>query len=123
MDLSKRSFNNIVESNILWKLFNLSDNAISALKKACVVHQIIILKGKVTVDSDLQNLCDQISNSTRLAMASQQINSELAVIKVVNSKLDKSLIDLEKTTPSRSNIVEGTLWNLVTYPIIYQIIN
>ena len=97
MDLSRRSFNNIiVESNISWKLFNLSDNVISALKKACVVHQIISLKGKVTVDSDLQNLCDQISNSTKLATASQQINSELAVVKVVNSKLEKSLIDLKK---------------------------
>ena len=94
MDLSRRSFNNIiVESNISWKLFNSSDNAISALKKACVVHQVISLKGKVTVDSDLQSLCDQISNSARLATASQQINSELAVVKVVNSKLEKSLID------------------------------
>ena len=43
-------------------LFYLSDNAISALKKADLVQQTINLQGKVIVDSDLQNLCDQVSN-------------------------------------------------------------
>ena len=96
----------MVESNTSSNLFNLSDHAISALKKADLVRQIINLRGKVTVDSDLRNLCDQISNLsetiTSLATANQQINSELAVIKIVNSKLEKRVIDLKKTQQVKS---------------------
>ena len=90
----------MVESNTSSNLFNLSDNAISVLKKADLVQQIINLRGKVIVDSDLRNLCDQISNLsetiTKLATANQQINSELAIVKMVNSKFEKRVTDLEK---------------------------
>ena len=44
----------MVESNTSSNLFNLSDNAVSALKKADLVQQIISLRGKVIVDSNLQ---------------------------------------------------------------------
>ena len=117
----------MVESNTSSNLFNLSDNTISALKKADLVQQIINLRGKVIVDSDLRNLCDQISNFsetiTKLATANQQINSELAIVKMVNSKLEKRVIDLEKNRPSRNSIGEGTMWNLVIFQMIYLIIN
>ena len=116
MDLSRRScINIIVESNTSNNLFNLSDNTISELTKADLVQQIINLRGKVIVDSDLRNLCDQISNLsetiTKLATANQQINSELAIVKMVNSKLEKRVIDLEKNQAkseqySRRNNVE-----------------
>ena len=110
----------MIESNTSSNLFNLSDNAINALKKADL--QIISLRGKVIVDSDLQNLCDQISNLsetiTKLAMANQQINCELAIAKVVNSKLEKRVIE-----KSWNSITEGTMWNLVIFQMIYQIIN
>ena len=105
----------MVEINTSSNLFNLSENAINALKKTDLVQQIINLRGKVIVDSDLRNLCDQISNLsetiTKLATANQQINSELAIVKVVNSKLEKRVIDLEKTQAkseqySRRNSVE-----------------
>ena len=70
----------MAESNTPSNLFNLSDNAISALKKTDLVQQIINLRGNVIVDSDLRNLCDQISNLsetiTKLATANQEINSE-----------------------------------------------
>ena len=52
----------MIESNISSNLFNLSDNAINALKKTDLVQQIINLRWKVIVDSDLQNLFDEISN-------------------------------------------------------------
>ena len=39
----------------------LSDNAISSFKKVDLVQQNVNLKGKVLVDSDLRNLCAQIS--------------------------------------------------------------
>ena len=73
-----------------------------------MIQQIINLRGKVIVNSDLRNLCDQISNLcetiTKLATANQQINSELTIeinseltiIKMVNSKLEKRVTDLEK---------------------------
>ena len=105
----------MVEINTSSNLFRLSDNAINALKKADLVQQIINLRGKVIVDSDLRNLCDQISNLsetiTKLATANQQINSELPIVKVVNSKLEKRVIDLEKKQAkseqySRRNNVE-----------------
>ena len=80
------------ESNTSSNLFNLSDNAVRALKKADMVQQIINLRGKVILNSDLRILCDQISNLSEI----QQINSELAIVKVVNSKLEKRVIDLEK---------------------------
>ena len=129
MDLSRRScINIIVESNTSNNLFNLSDNTISALTKADLVQQIINLRGKVIVDSDIRNLCDQISNLsetiTKLATANQQINSELAIVKMVNSKLEKRVIDLEKKTkPSRNSIAEGTVWKLVIFQMTYLIIN
>ena len=115
------------ERNTSSNLFNLSDNAISALKKADLVQQIINFRGKVIIDSDLRNLCDQISNLsetiTKLATPNQQINSELAIVKMVNSKLEKRLTDLEKTRPSRNNIAEGTMWNLVIFQMTYLVIN
>ena len=52
----------MVESNTSSNLFNLSDNAINALKKYDLVQQIINLRGEVIVDPDLRNLCDQISS-------------------------------------------------------------
>lgn len=39
----------------------LSDNAIRSLKKVDLVQQNVNLKGKVLVDSNLRNLCPQIS--------------------------------------------------------------
>ena len=117
----------MVENNASSNLFNLSDNAISAMKKADLVQQIINLRGKVIVESGLRNLCDQISNLsetiTKLATTNQQINSELAIVKMVNSKLEKRVIDLEKSRPSRNSIAEGTMWNLVIFQMIYLIIN
>ena len=105
----------MVESNTSSNLFNLSDNAISALKKANLVQQIINLREKVIVDSDLRNLCDQISDLsetiTKLVTTNQQMNSELTIVKVVNSKLEKRETDLEKNQAkseqySRRNIVK-----------------
>ena len=71
------------------------------LEKADLVQQIISLRGNIIVDSNLRNLCDKISNLsetiTELATAIHQINSELAIVKVINSKLEKREVDLGKT--------------------------
>ena len=53
-------------------LFTLSESAINAIKKPELVHKIIALKGKVIVDSDISNLCNQIS---KLNDSISQLNS------------------------------------------------
>ena len=115
----------MVEGNTSTNQFNISDNAISALKKADLVQQFINLSKKVIVNSDLRNLCDQISSLsetiTKLATAKQQINSELTIVKVVNSKLQKRVIDLKKNQTKlerysrRNNVEFSNMPNDITY--------
>ena len=116
----------MIESNTSSNLFNLSGNTISALKKPHLVQQITNLRGRVIVNPDLWNLCDQISSLsetlTKLAMSNQQINSELAIVEMVNSKWEKR-VSWKKNRPSGNSIVAGTMRNLAIFSMIYQIIN
>ena len=79
-------------------LFTLSESAINAIKKPELVQKIIALKGKVIVDSDISNLCNQISklNDTisQLHSTNEKI-SDLTVVKNVNAKLEERIISLE----------------------------
>ena len=61
-------------------LFNLSESAINAIKKPQLVQKIIALKEKVIMDSDISNLCNQISklNDT----ISQLHSTNLTVVKM-----------------------------------------
>ena len=81
-------------------LFTLPESAINAVKKPDLVQNIIALKRKVIVDSDISNLYNQISklNDTisQLHLGKQKIRSELAVVKNVNSKLEERIISLAK---------------------------
>ena len=81
-------------------LFTLSESAINAIKKPDLVQKIIALKGKVIADSDISNLCNQISklNDTisQLHSTNEKIRSELAVVKYPNRKLGERIISLEK---------------------------
>ena len=81
-------------------LFQLTDNAINSLKKTELVQKIINMKGKVIVDTDIKNLCDQVSKLmetiSKLADENMIIKSELRVVKKVNSNLEKRIIDLER---------------------------
>ena len=78
----------MAQSNTSSNLLNLSDNAISALKKADLVQQITNLRRKVFIDSDLRNLCDKISNLsesiTKLATSKSIMNSLLLKWSTVN---------------------------------------
>ena len=64
------------------------------------MQKIIALKGKVIVDADISNFCSQISrlNDTisQLHSANEKIRSEMAVVKIVNTKLEERIITLEK---------------------------
>ena len=95
-------------------LFTLSESAINAIKKPELVQKIIALKGKVIVDSDISNLCNQISklNDTisQLHSTNEKI-SDLTVVKNVNAKLEERIISLEKSQAkseqySRRNNIE-----------------
>ena len=81
-------------------LFILSELAINAIKKPELVQKIVALKGKVIMDADISNLCNQISklNDTisQLHSTNKKIRSELAVVKNVNTKLEERIIYLEK---------------------------
>ena len=77
------------------------ESAINAIKKPELVQKIIALKGKAIVDSDITNLCNQISklNDTisQLHSTNEKIASDLIVAKNVNAKLEESIISLEKS--------------------------
>ena len=81
-------------------LFTLSESAINAIKKPDLVQKIIALKGKVIADSDISNLCNQISklNDTisQLHSTNEKMRRELAVVKYPNRKLGERIISLEK---------------------------
>ena len=62
-------------------LFDLSENAVSHLKKPELVKKILELKGRVTVDAHIGGLCDQIKNLTetvsRLLDKHEQLNIDI----------------------------------------------
>ena len=82
-------------------LFTLSESAINAIKKPELVQKIIALKGKVIVDSDISNLCNQIlklnDTISQLHSTNEKIRSDLTVVKNVNVKLEEQIISLEKS--------------------------
>ena len=82
-------------------LFTMSESAINAIKKPELVEKIIALKGKVIMDSDISNLCNQISklNDTisQLHLTNKKIRSDLTVAKNVNAKMEGRIISLEKS--------------------------
>ena len=73
--------------------FTLSESAINAIKKPELVWKIIALKGKVIKESDISNLCNQVSklNDTisQLNSTNEKITSDLLVVKNVNTKLEE----------------------------------
>ena len=81
-------------------LFTLTELAINSVKEPELVRKIIALKEKVIMDSDMSNLCNQISKLndtiTQLYSANEKIRSELAVVQNVNKKLEERIINLEK---------------------------
>ena len=96
-------------------LYTLSESAINAIKKPELVQKIVALKGKVIVDADISNLCNQISklNNTisQPHSTNEKIRSELAVVKNMNTKLKEQIICLEKNQAkseqySRHNNIE-----------------
>ena len=80
-------------------MFTLSESAINVIKKRELVQNIIALKGEIIVDSDISNLCNQISKLkhviSQLHSTNEKIRSELPIVKNVNTKLEEQIISLE----------------------------
>ena len=104
-------------------LFTLSEPAINAIKKPELVQKIIALKGKVIMDSDISNLCNQIlklnDTISQLHSTNEKIRSELAVVKNVQKwKSESSVLKKIKPYP-RSAAVVITL-KYLAFRMIYQ---
>ena len=104
-------------------LFTLSESAINAIKKPELVQKIIALKGKVIVDSDISNLCNQISklNDTisQLQPTNEKIRSDLTVVKNVNAKLEERIISIEKkVNPSPSSTAGVITFSYLVFQMI-----
>ena len=74
----------------------MSESAINVIKKPKLVLKIITLKEKVIVDSDISNLCNQISKLndaiSQVHSKNENIRSELTVVKNLNAKLEERII-------------------------------
>ena len=83
-------------------LFELSFDAINAMKKKDLVSKIEKLKGKLIVDNNIKNLCDQVSrlseNLTKLMESNEKLSSQFIVVKKVNNLLEKRVTELEKSS-------------------------
>ena len=79
------------------------------MKKTDLVSKIEKLKGKVVVDNNIKNLCDQVSrlseNLAKLMESNEKLSSQFIVVKKVNTLLEKRVIELEKSQAKRSSIV------------------
>ena len=96
-------------------LLELSFDEINAIKKKDLVSEIENLKGKVVVNNNIKNLCDEVSrlseNLLKLTESNQKLSSQFIFVKNVNTLLEKGVIELEKSQPkvkqySRRNNVE-----------------
>ena len=77
----------MAESAII--LSDLSFDKINAMKKNDLASKIEKWKGKVTVDNNNKNLCDQVShlpeNLTKLMESNEKLSIHLIVVKKVNT--------------------------------------
>ena len=71
------------------------------MKKKDLVSEIEKFKGKVVVDNNIKNLCDQVSllseNLAKLMESNEKLSSQFKVVKKVNTLLEKRVIELEKS--------------------------
>ena len=79
-------------------LFHLSYDQINAMKKKDLVNHIENLKGKVTVDATIKELCNEISQLStsvnNLMTENGKISSQLMVVSNVNTLLVTHVTEL-----------------------------
>ena len=81
-------------------LFDLTYDAINAIKKKGLAEYIEKMKGKVVADNQIQNLCNKIANLSdnveSLVSTNERLNSELTIVKNVDNVLKNRIVNLEK---------------------------
>ena len=81
-------------------LFDLTYDAINAIKKKDLVDYIEKMKGKVVADNQIQNLCNEIANLSdnvkSLVSTNERLTSELSIVKNVNNVQENRIVNLEK---------------------------
>ena len=81
-------------------LFDLTYDAINAIKKKDLVDYIEKMKGKIGADNHIQNLCNVIANLSdqvkNLVSTNERLTSELSVVKNMNNILENRIVNLEK---------------------------
>ena len=86
-------------------ILNLSESALNSLKKSDLVQNILDLKGKVIVDTDLHKLSDQILKLTetidQISTENRKLTSKLVITENMNSRLEERIINLEKKSSER----------------------
>ena len=78
-------------------LFELSFDAINAMKKKDLVNEIEKLKDKVAISSNKKILCDQVSglseNLAKLMQSNEILSSQFIVVKNINTLLEKRVTE------------------------------
>ena len=78
-------------------LFELSFDAINAMKKKDLVNEIEKLKDKVAIGSNKKILCDQVSglseNLAKLMQSNEILSSQFVVVKNINTLLKKRVTE------------------------------
>ena len=77
-------------------LFDLTYDAINAIKKKDLVDYIEKMKGKVVADSQIQNLYNEVANLSdnvkSLVSTNERLTDELSIIKNVSNFLESRII-------------------------------
>ena len=101
-------------------ILNLSESALSSLKKSDLVQKILGLKGKFIVDTDLHKLSDQIYKLTeetdQISLENRKLTSELVITKNVNTRLEERIINLEKNQAKREQYIRSNSIELSGIP-------
>ena len=70
------------------------------MKKKDLVNEIEKLKGKVVVENNIKNLCDQVyrfsENFAKLMESNEKLSSQFIAVENVNNLLKKRVAELEK---------------------------
>ena len=81
-------------------ILNLSESALSWLKKSDLIQKILELKGEVVIDADLHKLCEKIERLTesmnQIVAENKKLQSDIAIVKNVNRKLEDKIVYLKK---------------------------
>ena len=81
-------------------LFDLTYDAINAIKKTDLVDYIKKMKSKVVADNQIQNQCNEIANLSdnvqNLVSTNEILTSELSIVKNVSNVLENRIVNFEK---------------------------